>query len=88
MCVYLYVYRCVYIFIFQSQCTIKGINNCFTFVLFGERIEYVDNVLCTILVAPSVLEKYDSPCEHVMPPGVCFGKYDTRVNLYRPPGVD
>ena len=39
----------------------------FIFVLFYETTEYVDNVLFTLLVAPSVLEKYDSPCELVTP---------------------
>ena len=82
MCVYIYIY------IFQSQCTIKEINHCFTFVLFYETIEYVDNALCTVLVAPSVLENMTPPCELVTSPGVCLGKYDTHVNLWHPLGVD
>ena len=84
MCIYVYIY----IYIFQSQCTIKEINHCFTFVLFYETIEYVDNALCTVLVAPSVLENMTPPCELVTSPGVCLGKYDTHVNLWHPLGVD
>ena len=55
---YLYMYICIYVYIslsfFKSECTIKGINHCFTLALFYETIEYVDNAWCTVLVVPSM----------------------------------
>ena len=84
MCVYLYVYIYIY---FNLNAQLKKLIS-FTFVLFYETIEYVDNALCTVLVAPSVLENMTPPCELLTSPGVCLGKYDTHVNLWHPLGVD
>ena len=50
---------CIYIDLsFNLNAQLKKLIS-FTFVLFYETTEYVDNALCTVLVAPYVLDKYD-----------------------------
>ena len=53
------IYMCIYLDIsFNLNAQLKELSS-FTFVLFYYTIEYVDNALCTVLVATSVFDKYD-----------------------------